>query len=116
MSASPQQMQALLALYKQQFPNGQTPAPSGYDAIPTLPTSAPAGANKTAGGVNGAAQLVIALMKAKKLNDTQQQLNAAQNQGQVQGPPAGSIAAMYPTADQQPPVPVGTVNNPGGAF
>jgi len=74
-----------------------------------MPTAAPAGANKTAGGVNGAAQLIVALMKAKKQSDTQKQLNAMQNQGQVQGAPPGSIPAMYPMADQSPPVPVGTI-------
>jgi hypothetical protein len=115
MSVTPEQMQQMLAMYKQQFPNGGQGL-SGYDAMPSMPTSAPAGANKTAGGVNGAAQLIVALMKAKKQSDTQRQLTAMQNQGQVQGPPAGSIPAMYPTADQQPAVPVGTVDNPGGAF
>jgi hypothetical protein len=44
------------------------------------------GANRTAGGINGASQLIVALMKAQKMKQIQQQLNA----GQTANPPAAS--------------------------
>lgn len=73
-----------------------------------------AGANKTAGGINGAAQLIAALMKAQKQRQIQQQLNAGQTQNQ---PP--QVTPMYPDQGQTtsaPTAPPGTMANPGGAF
>ena len=67
MSMTPQQMQQMLAMYKQQFPQGQPAPPTPQQqqmqginmATAGLGSGAPAGANRTAGGVNGAAQLIV---------------------------------------------------------
>lgn len=114
MSVSPQQMQQMLAMYKQQFPNGQAQSPVGFDP-PTAAPSTPAGVNKTAGAAGGATHLIMALMQAQKQKNVQQQLDAAKNSGQVQGPAPGSIPAMYPSAsDPAPATPPGTLANPQG--
>lgn len=84
MSMSPQQIQQLLAQYKQQFPNGQPMTPEqqqmqGLNQVTAgLGAGAPAGTNRTAGGVNGAAQLIAALMKAQKMKQIQQQIQPQQ--------------------------------------
>jgi hypothetical protein len=88
---SPEQMQQMLAMYRQQFPNGQ-PSPQqqqlqGLNQVGQgLQAPLPMGANRTAGGINGASQLIVALMKAQKMKQIQQQLNA----GQTANPPAAS--------------------------
>jgi hypothetical protein len=118
MSMSPQQMQQMLAMYKQQFPQGQPATPQqqqlqGLNQVSAGLGAGPgAGTNKTAGGVNGAAQLITALMKAQKMKQIQNQLNSSQ----AQGAPQGSVAPMYPSQGTTPSDPAGTLANPGGAF
>lgn len=118
MSTSPQQMQQMLALFKQQFPQqGQ--------AVPPLNAGAPVGYSGQQPGINmqgtpsnastataGTAKLLGALMKAQQQKQIQAQLNNSQ---QVQGPPQGSIPAMYPGADPSTPAASpGTLANPQG--
>jgi len=112
MSVTPQQMQQMLAMFKQQFPQGQQgqQGPAGFDSAPGAVM--PQGINRSAGNVQGAAQLIAALMKAQKQKQIQTQLSNSQ---QVQGPPQGSIPAMYPSASDPPPTPSpGTLANPQG--
>lgn len=99
MSMSPQQMQQLLAQYKQQFPGGMpSPEQQQLQAISQvqqgLAAGPGAGTNRTAGGVNGAAQLIAALMHAQKQKQIQQQLDAKQTQNQPQ------VVPMYPDQGQ----------------
>lgn len=109
MSMSPQQMQQMLALYKQQFPNGQPLTPEqqqmqGLNQIGSGLAAGPGtGTNRTAGGINGASQLIVALMQAQKTKKIQQGLD----QGQVQsGMPAANAAQGSAIDDymQQNPV------------
>jgi hypothetical protein len=60
--------------------------------------------------VNGAAQLIAALMKAQKQKQLAQQL---QNTGQAQGTGPGSVTPMYPDQGQTTSMPgnVGSVSN-----
>jgi hypothetical protein len=116
-------MQQMLAQYKQQFPGAQPvpnlapPPPSGFTgAQPMVGAGTAAQPSTGAAATSGTAKLLEALMKAKQQKDLQNQLQNKQNSGQVQGPPIGSTPAMYPDPNQAPPVPVGTVANPGGAF
>jgi hypothetical protein len=115
MSASPQQMQQLLALYRQQFPNGQpqTPAQQQLQGINQvgqgLAAGPGAGTNKTAGAVNGAAQLMVALMKAQKMKQVQQQLNGAQ----AQNP---QVTPMTPGQGQTPSTPAPDPSTGPGVF
>lgn len=101
MSMSPQQIQAMLAQYKQQFPGGMpSPEQQQLQAISQvqqgLAAGPGAGTNRTAGGVNGAAQLIAALMHAQKQKQIQQQLNA----GQTQNQPPPQVVPMYPDQGQ----------------
>jgi hypothetical protein len=84
---SPEQMQQMLAMYKQQFPQSpQQQQLQGLNQVGAgLQGPLPAGANRTAGGINGASQLIVALMKAQKMKQIQQQLTPQQSQ-----PPAAS--------------------------
>jgi len=80
MSMSPEQIQQML-LYKQQFP-GATPEQAqqmqALNAIQQNSGQLPGNANRTAGGINAASQLVIALLKAQKQNQIQKQLQQQQ--------------------------------------
>lgn len=83
MSTNPQQMQQMLAAYKQMFPNGmpqqQSPL-AGFDmAQQSLGAGAPPGSNRGAGAVNGAAQLMVALLRAQKQKQLQQQIQQQQS-------------------------------------
>ncbi len=74
MSASPQALQQMLAQYKSSFGGQQNPQLAGFDAIQSsLGGGAPPGAGRSAGGVNAASQLIIALMRAQKMKQMQQQ-------------------------------------------
>jgi len=112
MSVSPQQMQQMLAMYQQQFPNGQPQTPAQQQlqglnqASAGLGAGAPAGTNKTAGGVNGAAQLMTALMKAQKMKQIQQQLNQAQVQQGMPQANANQQGAIQNMLQQNPVAPV----------
>lgn len=87
MSTSPQDMQQMLAMYKAFYGNPQL---QGMNQVQqSLGAGAPAGTNRTAGGVNGAAQLIAALMKAQKQKQLQQQL---QNQQQGMSPQGVSLS------------------------
>jgi hypothetical protein len=115
MSMNPQAMQQMLAMYKQQFPQGQ-PAPAlppaspvGYEGQQPGLTSAP---SSPVGGETN--KLLAALMKAQQQKQIQSQLDAAKNSGQVQGPAQSSIPAMYPTPGQASAPPPGTLANPQG--
>ena len=87
MSSSPEQMQQMLAMYRQMFPNGQPQTPQqqqlqGLNQVSQgLQGPLPPGANRTAGGINGASQLIVALMKAQKQKQIQQQIQPQQSQG-----------------------------------
>jgi hypothetical protein len=78
MSADPNQIAQLIALYKQQFPGGapqqqayqQAQAP-GQAAMAM--GNAPAGTNTTAGGTNALAKLMLALMQKKRMQGYQAQ-------------------------------------------
>jgi hypothetical protein len=78
MSADPNQIAQLIALYKQQFPGGmpqqqayqQAQAP-GQAALHM--GNAPAGTNTAAGGTNALAKLMLALMQRKRMQDYNQQ-------------------------------------------
>lgn len=79
MSADPQQMQQMLAMYKALYPGGvpnqQAPQLQGFNTLQqNLGKGAPMGTNRTAGGVNAASQLMIALLKAQKMKQLQQQV------------------------------------------
>jgi lipopolysaccharide biosynthesis regulator YciM len=115
MSMNPQQMQQMLAQYRQQFPGGM-PAPQqqqlqGIGQVQQGLQAGPgAGANKTAGGVNGAAQLMVALMKAQKQKQIQQQLNQAQVNQATPGLSQQSLDAtnaMTQQSVQQNPIGLG---------
>jgi hypothetical protein len=104
MSADPQQMQQMLAMYKQLYGNPQMNALN--QATQGLSAGAPAGANRGTGTVNGAAQLIAALMKAQKQKQLAQQLN--QNQV-MQGMPqanAGQQSAISDMLAQNPVAPI----------
>jgi hypothetical protein len=105
MSVNPQQMQQMLALYKQQFPGqGGQQGPVGFDA-PT-PTTMPQGISRGAGNVQGASQLIMALMKAQKQKQIQQQLNQSQV---MQGMPQANATQQSAIGDmlaQNPVVPI----------
>lgn len=113
MSITPQQMEQMLAMYKQQFPSGQ-PAPTpqqqqlqGLNSVSqSLGAGAPAGTNKTAGGANGAAQLMAALMKAQKQKQIQQQLNQAQVQAGMPQANANQQSAIGDMLAQNPVTPI----------
>jgi hypothetical protein len=111
MSASPQDMQQLLAMYKQMFPNGQ-PTPQQQQlaginqATANLGAGAPAGTNRTAGGVNGAAQLIAALMKAQKQKQIQQGLNQTQVQAGMPAAQAAQGSAIDDYMQQNPVAPI----------
>jgi hypothetical protein len=101
MSVNPQQIQQMLAQYNQNFTPQQNQQLAGFDAAQAqLGQGAPMGTNRQAGAVNGASQLLLALIKAKKMQQLQQQ----QKQ---QTQPAPTTPAT--------PVPSGTsLSNPGG--
>jgi hypothetical protein len=72
MSADPQQMQQLLAMYRQMYPqNAQQQAMQS--AQQQLGQGAPAGTNRTAGGVNALSQLALAMMRSRQNQQKQQQ-------------------------------------------
>ncbi len=115
MSMSPQQMQQMLAMYKQQFPNGQPqPAPTPEQqqlqglnqASQNLAAGPGAGTNKAAGGVNGAAQLITALMKAQKIKQIQQGLNQQQVQAGMPAANANQQSAIGDMLNQNPVAPI----------
>lgn len=107
MSTSPQQMQQMLAAYKQMFPSGQQNQLSGFDAAQQfLAGGAPAGANRGAGAVNGASQLIVALLKAQKQKQLQQQMQA---QAPATPAPAQGMSLSSPS-DPSP----GGMGVPGG--
>jgi hypothetical protein len=112
MSMTPQQMQMMLAMYKQQFPNGQPQTQqqqqlAGIDqATANLGAGAPAGTNRTAGGVNGAAQLIAALMKAQKQKQIQQGLNQTQVQAGMPAAQAAQGSAIDDYMQQNPVAPI----------
>ncbi len=110
MSMTPQQMQQMLAMYKQQFPQGQPAPPTPQQqqmqsinmATAGLGSGAPAGANRTAGGVNGAAQLIAALMKAQKQKQIQQGLDQNQVQAGMPAAQANQGQAIDAMMQQNP--------------
>lgn len=119
MSMSPQQIQQMLAMYKQQFPaGGAQPAPTlqqqqlqGLNqAGMNLAAGPGAGTNKSAGGVNGAAQLITALMKAQKMKQIQQGLNQQQVQAGMPAAQAAQNSAIDDYTQQNPVAPI----TPGG--
>lgn len=87
MSMTPEQIQQML-LYRQQFP-GATPEQAqqmqALNQLQQAGSQLPQGANRTAGGINAASQLVIALIKAQKQNQIQKQLQQKQ-------PPAAQVS------------------------
>lgn len=97
MSMDPQMIQMLLARYKSQFPQqgaqqGQSNPLAGFDAAQqSLSAGAPPGTNRTAGGVNAAAQLIVAMMRARKQQQLQQQLQQQQNQQPAMPTPSQGI-------------------------
>lgn len=110
MSMTPQQMQQMLAMYKQQFPQGQ-PAPltpqqqqmqSLNQVSEGLAQGPGAGTNRTAGSVNGAAQLIAALMKAQKQKQIQQGLNQSQVQAGMPAAQANQGQAIDAMMQQNP--------------
>lgn len=110
MSMNPQQMQQMLAMYKQQFPGGQ-PAPTLPPATPVgyegqQPALGTGGINKTAGAAGGATQLLMALMKAQKQKTTQQQLDQAQVQQGMPAAQAGQTSAINDMMQQNPVQPL----------
>lgn len=108
MSVTPQQMQQMLAMYRQQFPGTGQPAPTvpqqqlqGLNqASAALGAGAPAGTNKTSGAVNGSAQLIMAMMKAQKQKQIQQQLNQQQMNQAVPGLTQQSLDATNAMTQQ----------------
>jgi hypothetical protein len=88
MSADPQQMQQMLAMYKQLYG-------PGAQAQQSLAQGAPPGTNRTAGGVNGAAQLIVALMRAQQQKKLMQQIQGQQPQTPT---PSQGITPSAPTA------------------
>jgi hypothetical protein len=111
MSVNPQQMQQMLAQYKQQFPGGQ-PAP-------TLPPASPVGYEGQQPGLTSAptspvpgetGKLLAALMKAKQQKDIATQLTQAQVQQGMPAAQAGQTSAINDMMAQNPVQPI----NPGG--
>lgn len=116
MSMSPQQMQQMLAMYKQQFPSG-TPLPpeqqqqqqqlQGMNQVSAgLAAGAPAGTNRTAGAVNGTAQLLAALMTAKKQKQIQQGLDQTAVQKGMPAANAAQGSAIDDMMQQNPVMPL----------
>ena len=102
MSMSPQQMQQMLAQYKQQFPNTAQPVPnlmpppnSGFTGAPA-PMGTGGQISKGAAATQGTAQLIAALMKAQKQKQIQTQLDQQQVN---QNMPALSNQSLQATND-----------------
>ncbi len=109
MSANPQDMQQMLAMYKSLYGNPQL---QGLNQIQHgLAGGAPVGTNTTSGGVNAAAQLMVALMKAQKQKQLQQQ---AQNPQSPPGttPPVPMVQGQ--TTSSPAATPMGTPMTSGG--
>jgi hypothetical protein len=105
MSVSPAQMQQLLAGYN---PTPQQQQMQGLNAAQqSLAGGAPAGTNRTAGVANGISQLLVALMKAQKQKQLQQQLQGGQPAMPTPGQgvtPGGQIdTSSAPTGMMGPP-------------
>lgn len=109
MSADPQQMQQMLAMYKQLYGNPQMNVLN--QATQGLSSGAPAGTNRGAGAVNGAAQLIAALMKAQKQKQIQQGLDQASVQQGMPAAYANQNQAIDQMLQQNPVMPI----SPGAA-
>jgi hypothetical protein len=108
MSADPQQMQQMLAMYKQLYGNPQMGALN--QATQGLSQGAPQGTNRTSGAVNGAAQLIAALMKAQKQKQIQQGFDQSNVQQGMPAAQAGQNQAIDQMMQQNPVMSI----SPGG--
>jgi hypothetical protein len=111
MSMNPQQMQQMLAMFKQQFPQQGS---QGQPA-PTLPPATPVGYSGQQPGLTSApaspvpgetTKLLAALMKAKQQRDTATQLTQAQVQQGMPAAQAGQTSAINDMMAQNPVQPL----------
>lgn len=96
MSADPNQMAQMLAMYRQMFPGGMPQAQAYQNAQAPMQAAmgmgnAPQGTNVGAGGTNALAKLVLAMLARKRMQDYQKQYPQ-------QGTTAMGGSAMPPSA------------------